>query len=461
MSTGSRDQAKAFDFTILISFVVLLAATTASQAQVSVSTYHNDLLRTGWNASETALTVASVSGGTFTLQHAVILDDQVDAQPLYVSNQTISGQSAPHDVVYVATENNTVYAIDAATGAVLLSRNLGPPVRMSSLPGQCPNNGPNVGINSTPVLSQVDKMIWLVTYTYELNEPLVPSEIEKHPEIALPHPFPLRHPVFRLHALGLETLADNVPPVLISATANLTDGSQLRFGASVSRQRAALTYANDSIYVAFASFCDGDAQYSRGWLLRWNAHTLAPDAANELTDKDATTPGNVFLSSIWMSGYGVATSGQNAPLFFVTGNSDYRGSKYDSKGRLAESLVKIAPDLTTVQDYFIPYNAVVLDVHDEDFGSGGVMVLPDGGGPTPRVAVAAGKDGNMFLVNRDHLGGYLPPTPALMACSYPGLTTFSGPTRSEGAGVDPPTLQEPTASVAWGAAAAAASSCGK
>ncbi|MGB8900996.1 MAG: PQQ-binding-like beta-propeller repeat protein [Methylocella sp.] len=145
---------------------------------------------------------------------SVILDDQVDAQPLYVSNQTISGQSAPHDVVYVATENNTVYAIDAATGAVLLSRNLGPPVPMSSLPGQCPNNGPNVGINSTPVLSQVDKTIWLVTYTCELNEPLVPSEIEKHPEIALPHPFPLRHPVFRLHALGLETLADNVPPGL-------------------------------------------------------------------------------------------------------------------------------------------------------------------------------------------------------------------------------------------------------
>jgi PQQ enzyme repeat len=389
----------------------LLAYSITQQvfAQALVETHHNDVLRTGWNQAETALTVASVSGGTFALQHSVALDAEVDAQPLYVSDQTLPGQTTPHDIVYVATEANTIYGIDASTGAVLLKRNLGQPVPWSSLPGQCRNNGPTVGINSTPVISKQSNTMWVVTYVFEFR---VTGNSER--------PFTINwYPEYILHALDLGTLADKVPPVVIAATARLSDGSFYRFNPSVSRQRSALLLANFSIYIGFASFCDASNDLSRGWLLRWNANTLTPYAGNELTDKDPASPHNDYLTSIWMSGSGPATEMPHVnlvnwshpvletPIYFVTGNSDWLGGHT----HLSESLVKIAPGLSAVLDYFTPYDATDLDYHDQDFGSGGIMLLPDGRGPTPHVAVAAGKDGNMFLINRDDLGKYKPGGP--------------------------------------------------
>ena len=129
--------------------VVLLAGAPVG-AQVNVLTHHSDSLRTGWNSSETKLTPAVVSGGTFGLLHQVTLDAQVDAQPLLVTGLTVNG--ATHNVVYVATEGNSVYAIDASSGTILAHTNLGTPVANTYLPGKCTMQGKSVGIASTPVI---------------------------------------------------------------------------------------------------------------------------------------------------------------------------------------------------------------------------------------------------------------------------------------------------------------------
>jgi hypothetical protein len=125
--------------------------TNAAAGQIAVSTYHYDNNRTGWNQNETVLTPANVGSASFGFLHHVALDDQVDGQPLVVPgvNITAGTHQGKHDVVYVATEGNTIYAVDVHTGTVLLSPNFGKPVPM---PLGCNNNGPNVGINSTPVI---------------------------------------------------------------------------------------------------------------------------------------------------------------------------------------------------------------------------------------------------------------------------------------------------------------------
>jgi hypothetical protein len=139
--------------------------------------------------------------------------------------------------------------------------------------------------------------------------------------------------------------------------------------------------------------------------LGWNEPTLAPLSSNQLNDTQATSPHTFFLSSIWMSGYGLATDDEGN-LLFVTGNSDHSGTTYDGVTNIQESVVKVSPDLTTVLDLFTPSNQASLDQGDVDFGSGGVLILPDQPGSTPHLAVAAGKFGTMFLMNEDNLGGY-------------------------------------------------------
>lgn len=349
---------------------------------VNVLTYHYDTLRTGWNQNETALTPSSVAT-SFQLQHSVALDGQVDAQPLLVTGQTIAGQGV-HDVVYVATENNTVYAVDAGSGQILLQSHLGIPVPRSGLPGGCVNDSGMVGINSTPVIDQATKTMYVIGYSLENN-----------------------HPVYRIHALALDTLTGRVPPVLVQATAKLSNGQSYSFPASANRLRAGLLEANGNIYAAFASFCDFAANVSRGWILGWQAGTLTPLPGNELVNKRATSPNTYFLSEIWMSGAGIAADA-SGDLFFSTGNSDPSGTSYVAISNLSESVIRLSPDLTTVKDWFTPagtsYGQPVLDQNDGDLGSGGVLLLPTQPGTIRNLAVVAGKTGPMFLLNRDNLG---------------------------------------------------------
>jgi hypothetical protein len=369
----------------------------------NVTTYHYNNQRTGWDAGETALTPATVASSQFGLLHQTTVDDQVDAQPLFVAGVSIAGGT--HDVVYVATESNSVYAIDAHSGTVLLSQNFGLPVPSTALPGGCTNNGNNVGINSTPVIDATSQLLYAVTYTY-INQ----------------------NQSFQLHALNLTTLTDAVPPVTVTAAALLADGSTYHFSAANSRQRPALLETSGNIYAGFGSFCDVNANLSRGWVLGWQAGTLTPLPANALTNHVAAADSSFFLTSVWMSGFGIASDDQGS-LFFVTGNSD--ANIYNSTANLSESAIRLSADLTTVQGFFTPKNHGNLDNGDVDFGSGGMMVVPPQPGSEPNLAIAAGKGDGLYLLNRDNLGGLGGHAPAVK--SYTNGGCWCGPSYYVGA----------------------------
>jgi hypothetical protein len=376
-------QRKGLSFAAMCALALMETGATAS-GQVSVTTYHYDNYHTGWNSNETVLTPANVTSSSFGLLQSVTLDDQVDGEPLVVPGVAITAgayEGTTHDVVYVVTEGNTVYAIDVHSGTVLLDPNFGAPVPS---PLGCNNNGPNVGINSTPVIDPSSNTLYVMVYTQQSGKQR-----------------------YYLHALDLGSLTDKVTPQLVTASHELTNGTVFQFNATYQRQRPALLLANGSIYAGFGSFCDFATNLSRGWLLGWTAGTLAPFPSNQLNDQQSTSPDNFFLSSIWMSGYGPSTDDAGNVLF-VTGNSDPTGTTYDGVTNIQESVVKVSSTLNGVLDLFTPDNQPTLDGQDGDFGSGGVLVIPDQPGSLPHLAVAAGKVGTMFLMNEDNLGGFSP-----------------------------------------------------
>lgn len=382
--------------------------TMAALPQTNVVTYHNNAQRTGWNSAETVLTPAMVASN-FGILATTHLDDQVDTQPLVVTNQAIQG-AGTHNVVYVTTEHNTVYALDAASGAILKQRNLGAPV---PLPLGCNNNGPNVGVNGTATIDAAAHTMFVITYTN------------------------VSGPEYYLHALDISTLADKPgSPVMVSTSHALTPTGSYNFNALMQRQRPALLDANGRIYAGFGSFCDDHGPDSRGWVLSFSKSTLAVLSAKELTNQrttsntsDCTWTGNhpCFLASVWMSGYGLASdSGGN--VYFTTGNTG--SGTYDSTTNLSESVVKMKSDLTAPSGFFTPADEASLDTSDNDYGSGGVLVLPDQPGAFPHLAAAAGKEGHMFVLNRDAMGGFHTPDLPLhvdIGNCWCGPSYFEGP----------------------------------
>jgi outer membrane protein assembly factor BamB len=352
----------------------------SSGTSISVTTYHYDTQRTGWNRNETLLNALTFPA-TFGVLQTVALDDQVDAQPLLVPAQQIAG--GPHDVLYVVTENNSVYALDANSGAILVQRNLGAPV---PTPLGCGNNGPNVGITSTPVIDLEKGEIFVMAY---LNGAT---------------------PSYQLHALNLTTLADAVAPVTVAATQKITDGTTFAFNATYQRQRPGLLEMSGFIYAGFGSFCDFAASHSRGWVLGWNATNLAPRAHAELNDSQATSPTRFFLSSVWMSGFGLA--GSENRVFFSTGNSDCNfyvspeacpmQSTYDGVTNIQESVVSLQANLAQRAGVFTPSNVFAMDMADADLGAAGVLLVPTQANGA-NLATIVSKDGRLFLLNRDSL----------------------------------------------------------
>jgi len=357
------------------------AVSSARRGKIAVTTYHYDNMRTGWDDKESLLTYGNVNSSTFGLLQTVTLDDQVDTQPLLVPDETTTTGVDPgkHDVVYVETESNTVYAIDASTGTTLFQQSLGSPV---PTPLGCNNNGPNVGIDGTPVIDRNANAMYVIAYTLQATNV----------------------PVYYIHELSLANLTDMVPPVLVSASHALSNGYPFTFNATYQRQRPALLEANGNIYAGFGSFCDFAGSNSRGWLLGWQAGSLTPLGANQLNDTQFTSPNDFFLSSIWMAGYGVAADSAGN-LYFVTGNSDPSGTTYNSVTNISETAAKVSPDLTQLLSFFTPSDVGNLDQGDVDFGSGGMVLLPQKGSQPP-LAAAAGKEGTLFLMNRNHMGGY-------------------------------------------------------
>jgi PQQ-like domain len=371
-------------FALAVCAAVCGAGLAPASAQVNVTTYHYDNLRTGWNPNETVLTTSNVNSSSFGVVAQTPLDAQVDAQPLVVDG-----------VVYVATENNTVYAIDAVAGTILNSVNLGTPVFFTI--GGCGNRNTSVGIKSTPVIDAQAAVMYVVTYTSENGAR-----------------------TWRIHKLTIPGLSE-VANREIGEDHLLSDQSTFTFNATYEMQRAGLLEANGNVYAAFGAICDGHANVARGMVLGWKAATLQPlpanqqppNPSNELmnTQVSSETPAsgkfhNYYLSSIWMSGYGIA-SDASGDLFFSTGNSN--GVVADN---LPDSAVRLSPNLSTVKDYFTPFDFATLDSKDNDLSSGGVMVVPDQSGIPPRV-VAAGKGGTLYVMKRTlgTMGGYVPGGP--------------------------------------------------
>ena len=356
---------------------------TASRAQVyggtpiDVLTYHNDGFRTGWNQSETDLTPASVGSASFGLLTNLNVDGNVFAQPLLVSGFVMPDGST-HDVLVIATGNDTVYAYDAQTFALLWQVSLGTPQATADV--GCADVQPTYGISSTPVVLRSGAgaaTIYLVAAT---------------------EPAPLSFQT-QLHALDLQTGLDITPPVQIAPSATLQDGSTLAFDPKNQWNRAGLAVGSGSIYIGIGSHCDNNAGAISGWLLRYSL-ALAPMAAFHTIQ----TPNSYELASIWMSGFAPAID-PAGNVFVVTGNGESWGYEKD----WGESILSLTPALNVVRSRFTPAAYRKLDNSDTDLGSGGIMLLPPVAGQTvPPLAVVLGKSGVLYLLNQTSLGGLKP-----------------------------------------------------
>jgi hypothetical protein len=302
------------------------------------------------------------------LEVSVPLDDEVNAQPLVFNG-----------AVYVVTANNSVYGINAGSGSVIATRNLGKPV---TTPVYGCNSG-HVGITSTPVIDPNSGTLYVMVYSYNSSG----------------------NPVFRLHALNTASLADKIAPRTVAAARRLSGGEVYRFDAAVERQRPGLLLSVDgNVYAGFGSFCDNvSPNIARGWLLGWQRGSLKPVGA-KLSNLQAQSENDYFLTGIWMSGSGIAED-RSANLYFSTGNSDRSGTSYNPRLNPSESVIELSSNLTTIESYFTPYGPTGLgymEANDRDLSSGGVLLTPDG------YAVAAGKVGHLFLLRQGNLGGYGP-----------------------------------------------------
>ena len=337
--------------------------------------YHNDLVRTGWNPNESTLTTANVATSSFKSLQTLAVDGNVLAQPLYLGQYTIAG--APHNVLIVATENDTVYEFDADSGVVLNSVSLGTSQKSGDV--GCGDIQPTYGITSTPVVNRATGTLYVVSATE-------PSSYNFHTT---------------LHALDIATLSDKVTPVDITASVTLNNGSLFSFDPNNQYNRPGLVWANNSLYVAIGSHCDNNGSNIAGWLLRYNA-SLAQLAAFSTIGDPTGDCDNRSLSSIWMSGFAPALDA-SGNLFVATGNGafDANSGGHD----YGESVLKLKPDLSRVLSYFTPSDYNDLNCNDTDFGSGGVMLLPRGPVPRPQVAVAMGKASVLYVLNSLRLGG--------------------------------------------------------
>ncbi|HXW51211.1 MAG TPA: hypothetical protein VEJ41_04415 [Candidatus Acidoferrales bacterium] len=362
-----------------------------SPTSLDVTTYHNDNMRTGWNPNETVLTTTSVASTSFGLIGQMLVDGTVLAQPLFVRQYQVPGQGV-HDLVIVATENNSVYAFDAATFQLVWHVNLGTAV--SGVKLGC-GDTPQSGISSTPVISRTAAGAGTV-YVVDSTQPQDGTFL------------------LQLHALDLGTGQDQTPPVLVDPTAILSNGSPISLDPETQYNRTALFMAGGDVYVGAGSHCDNQATAITGWLLRYSPSLQLIDQFD--TDDDSSGDS---LASIWMSGYASAVDWQGN-IYFATGNGAFDAN--DGGLNYGQSVVKITPDLSTVLGFFTPQDFAYLNSQDLDLGSGGVMLIPES-----NALVARGKDGRLFLLNTGDLGGLQPGDAGAMQIINDAHGTWGGP----------------------------------
>ncbi len=356
---------------------------------VDVVTYHYDIARDGLNASETILTPGNVTQSNFGLLMLLPVDGKLDGQPLYLSNLTAGGQQ--RNVVYAVTENDSVYAFDADSGAQIWKTSVLGASETTSGDRGCSQISPQIGITSTPVIDRYagpNGAIFVVGMSVDQSGAY--------------------HQ--RLHALDVTTGAElQNSPAEIHASypgsgANSSAGNVI-FDPSQYAERAGLLLLNGVIYLGWTSHCDTEPY--TGWLMGYNESTLAQASVLNLTP-------NGSEGSIWMAGAGLAAD-SSGNIYFLDANGTFdttlNANGFPSTGDFGNGFLKVstAGGALAVADYFETNNTVNESANDLDLGSGGALVLPDmsdASGTIHHLAVGAGKDQNIYVVNRDSMGKF-------------------------------------------------------
>jgi hypothetical protein len=385
-------------------------------AQSDVLTQHNDAARTGWNQTEKLLNVSNVNQASFALLTSFTVDDQIYSQPLIVNAVNINNGGVPHNIVYVTTVNNSIYAFDADNGTVpkywsvnLTTGTNRPPNNTDmhacgfsyndfySLNNQAPFHG-KIGIVGTPVIDKSSNTLYVVSR--DMNPGIADQGPHRNSEDFISAGF-----YQWFHAIDIRTGLEKVgSPVLITATTPGTaPGSKngiLNFDSRRENQRGGLLLMNGLIYIPYASHCDWN-NYN-GWILAYDAVTLEQKMAYVSTPNDGR-------GGIWMSGGGIAgdpdANGGNGSIYFSTGNSNYADpSVLSNRG---ESIVKLNPNgfgsaasAFSIADYFTPFNYTSLNDQDLDFGTQVMLV------PNSNLLLAGCKDHNLYVFDKNNLGRF-------------------------------------------------------
>jgi hypothetical protein len=372
------------------------SATVSVNGFTGILQWHNDKAITGQNTKETALKISNVTQSTFGKLFSYPVDDQVFAQPLYVSNVPFPG-AGKHNAVYVATESNTVYAFDADSGgkAPFWQKSLMPagakPVDGTKTGGIGGPITPNVGITGTPVIDGSSGTLFVVSVTQESSGQ-----------------------VHRLHALDIATGNEKFggPKVItaqVSGTGLGSSNGKITFDPTLEIQRCALTLSNGVVYIAWASYQDFGNYH--GWVMGYDASTLS-----QVRVWNSTPDGG--QGGIWMSAAPLSVDSAGN-LFFVVGNGTFDA---DNGGRdYGDTFVKLTPNGNTfiVSDFFTPFDQAFLSANDIDVGSSGFTIFPDQPGLHPHLGVSAGKAGKIYLIDRDNMGKFQPGSDSQIVQSIP------------------------------------------
>lgn len=388
-------------FVVLLSLMLLARPSAQNQTAalhkigtsaepINVLTYHDDIQRTGLMPLETTLTLANVNSTTFGKVNFLTTDGKVDAEPLYASNVLINNQT--HNVLYTVSEHGSIYAYDADTGTLLWNTTALQSGETPSDPHNCGQISPEIGITDTPVIDrnqQPNGAIYFVAMSKDAN-----SQYHQ-----------------RLHALDLTTGAELFNgPVEIQAkypgTGDNSHNGYVIFDPGQYAERAGLLELNGNIYLGFTSHCD-QRPYT-GWLMQYSASALT-----QVSVLDLTPNGNE--GSIWQSGAGLAAD-PDGYIYFLVANGTFDttldGNGFPIKGDYGNAIMKVASNNPlTVTDYFNMYNTVQESNGDIDLGSGGALVLPDvsvTANKKVHLVVGAGKDGNIYVADRNNMGKWNP-----------------------------------------------------
>jgi hypothetical protein len=387
--------------------------------------YKNDLARTGQYPLETALTPANVNSTNFGLLRQMPVDGKVDGQPLYLSQLTIGG--AAHNVVYAVTENSSVYAFDADTGASLWHVSLLKSGEAAAVPpDNCMQITPTIGITTTPVIDRTagaHGTLYVVAMSLD-------SASSYHQ---------------RLHALDVTTGAELLNgPTEISGATYPNQAGVTTFDPTRYEERTALLLLNGTIYTTWTSHCD-EPPYS-GWIITFDQATLAQSSVLNVGPDSGTTPANdIPMASqnsstlngpaIWMSGSGPAADAAGN-VYLLTGNGRFESTLdangFPNHGDYGNSFLKLTKSGATlkVADYFTQFDSIQASVTDLDLGAGGGLLLPDmkdSNGNTKHLIVGAGKDQKLYLVDRDSMGKFSPTTNNIW--QQLAATALNGPVR--------------------------------